>query len=278
MAALTARPRSQRAAPKPGSPKSRPGSAMASSGSTHAPASGHGQVVVERGRHRLHQRAGEGERRHRGQDRTARPRRRGAAAASRPRAGPRRSCRRRRRPRSRPSPCAGSRAAAGRPGPGRGSRPSRRPARARPRSRPPSRGRGGRRGSGRARQRIEKDAQRIARAVLAAPATSARPPSRGSTCQLKRNAATAMSAACGQVRSRRRNAKPPTAMCSSLRLQLARGEGHRLRPEPVDGAAQAFPQRRRPVAQLALGAGAGVRPVLAEHAHHLVGELAAAAR
>ena len=48
-------------------------------------------------------------------------------------------------------------------------------------------------------QRIEEDAERVARAVLGVAPQARGRPSRGSTCQLKTKAATAMSAACGQV-------------------------------------------------------------------------------
>src|SRR5262245_43785341 len=96
---------------------------------------------------------------------------------------------------------------------------------------------------------------------------------RGSTCQLNRNAVRAMRAACGQVRKRSRNAKPPTAMWRTLRFSSPAGTlGKTLVPQPVHGAAQALAEGRGPVAELALGLRARVGPVLAEHVHDLVGE------
>src|SRR5580765_4242044 len=103
-----------------------------------------------------------------------------------------------------------------------------------------------------------------------------RPPIRGSRKRLKAKAATAMSAACGQVRKRSRNAKPPTATWTSLRLAsppVRVISHHSGLPQPRHRPPQPFLERRPLIAQLALRLGAAVRPMLAEDVHHLVGEL-----
>ena len=251
------------------------GSAIASSGSTHAPASGHGQVVVERRSAATRPARRRGRAGPRGRGSTATPRPRAAAAASRRRAAPRADRRRRRRTRrSRPSPCAGSRAAADRPRPGRRSRPCRRRARARPRSPPPSRARRGTRGPARARTADRAGCRAGSRAPCSGSRHIARPPRRGSTCQLKseRGRGHERGLRPGQVAEEEREAAHRDV--DELALQLARGERPSVSArEPLDGAPQAFAQRRRPIAELALRLGARVRPVLAEHADDLVGEL-----